>query len=320
MIKYWPEKPSIELNSAVVELFIETQRKLNYTLYNQTNYRLYIDILDDFHKYQIINIILKELEGLVLEITELNLTIDNLKNIKLDLLSSFTHQCLTIFLYEINITNDENLQTLFTNETRIYHYTNIDSLIETLLIYLIFGSSNIDNAIFVFNKNKTPYNHVNILFENFIIQTSNLITYKIFNQIKYLPHIVLFLKKYNLCNNTYASIRSIALLLNELTLQNFIQNYINKPKTLYNSRIQVWMFSPKGLISKYIYAFRIENINKISKKNYFILCFLEILDITIPKLEKFFIAIGKYFIYITINFLGNILLLVIRSLIKYVKK
>lgn len=315
MRKYWPTQPSIELNYSVVDLFINTKKKFKQNLSTNTTYSLYIDILDNNTKYKLFSIILHELEKLILDIIELNLDIDHLKQIKYKILYNFIVKNLIQFLYYFNI--NHNIYIYKKQKSYNSILLNNSLLIEDLLIYLLFGSSYIDDTIFIFHYNFTPIEHVIILFENFIIQVSNSIIYHLLNDIKYLPNIIYFLKKYQLCNTHYLSIRSIALFFNKLMIQKLLYIYIHQPKEMYSSRYQIWIISSQGLTKKYIYLFKLANLYKISNNKYIILFIIEMFDIIIPQTERLLLIIGKSLLYITINILGNSIIFIIRTLIKY---
>nr|YP_009391768.1 hypothetical protein [Acrosorium ciliolatum]ARW59912.1 hypothetical protein [Acrosorium ciliolatum] len=324
MIKYWPNKQSIDLNHAVVNLFITTKKKFIYNLSNNSNYHLYIDVLNNIHKEKLFKITLNELKKLILDIIQLNPNKKQLKKLSYQILCNITTKISKNFLYS---TNQANYIYIFNiNEKYIYQtYNNLIAeknhlLINNLLIYLIFGSSFIDEKLFIFNKLYTPHKHVQILFENFIIQISNLTVYYLFHKSLSLSQIINFIQNNQLSNYSYISTRSIILFLNNLNWQNLIYKYINQPKEIYSSRYPVWLISTEGIIIKYIYTYRLEDIQKIGNTKTFFLCCLEIKDILIPKIEKIIIIIGKYFLYILINLFGNIIILMIRVVISYLQK
>lgn len=324
MIKYWPNQQSIQLNYAVVDLFISTKKKFRYNLSNNTNKDLYIDILNNIQKYQLFNITLDELEKLILDIIELNLNKQKLKKLNYKILYNFINQVSHNFLLTLN--KNHSYFSFYSNKNNINldHYNFFlqehQLLLNNLLIYLIFGSSYIDNKLFIFNKLYSPYKHVQILFENFIIQTSNLVIYCLFNQSLYLSEAANFIQDHQLSNESYLSTRSIILFLNNLNLQTLIYKYINQPKAVYSARYQVWLIGKEGIITKYIYTYRLQDIKNLSGiKTLFLFC-IEIKDIIIPKIEKITIIIGKYFLYLLINLLGNIIILIIRAMISYLQR
>nr|QCI08495.1 hypothetical protein [Spermothamnion repens] len=317
MIKYWPKKPGIKLNNAVVNLFIETNKKIRNNLYNKTSKPLYIDILDNINKFKLFTAITKELEIMLLDIIELNINIETLKQVQYKILCNLINNSGIKFLKKIN--NDYS-KSIDINHHKI-EIEELNLLIEPLLIYLLFGSSyiNTKDYLFTFKKYKTPIKHVIILFENFLIKISNLIISTIFNNLKALNKIIDFLQTNNLCSHNYISARSLALFINQLILENYIYMYIYQPRAIYNSRYQVWIFSSKGIITKYIYIIRLQELSRISTNKYLILFLIEILDIIIPKIEKLIFNIIRYTLYLLINILSNSILFIVRTMIIYIK-
>nr|YP_010155922.1 hypothetical protein K4Y23_pgp142 [Cumathamnion serrulatum]QQY85280.1 hypothetical protein [Cumathamnion serrulatum] len=328
MVKYWPNKQSLELNNSIVDLFYDIRKKFIYNLSNHTNHHLYIDILNSPYKKKLFIIIIKELEKLILDTVELNLSIKSLQELNYRIVCDFINNVSNIFIQNINskkynqyIEKKQKIESVYKNN---YYYNLIaiehHLLAENLFRYLFFGSSSIDGNIFMFNKLYTPYKHVQILFENFILQVSNLTINNLCGNFFSLPGAIDFLKKNNICNHSYISTRSIALFFNNLNWQNLIYMYISQPKSIYNARYQVWLVSNKGIITKYIYLSRLEDLNKMSKTKIALLFFLEFKDFLIPKIESFLNIITKYIIYIIINLFSNIIILAIRIIIYYIHR
>nr|YP_009393014.1 hypothetical protein [Bostrychia moritziana]ARW61576.1 hypothetical protein [Bostrychia moritziana] len=314
MIKYWPTKQSIKLNNAVVDLFIETEHKLIYDLSNKTNYYLYTDILNNIGKNKLFYVILNEFKQLILELIEANLNERDLKKLNKNIMHIFTEKIYKNFLSSLN--------NKYQKEQKIYkkklNYIENYYLIESLIIYLVLGSSAIDQNIFLFDRSYTPYKHVQILFENFLIQISNITICRLFNKRVIIYNVNNTLRY--IYNKAYISNRSIALLINNLVWQNFLYSYIDEPQYIYNERNRIWLISSRGIINKYIYTNRIQEIKKFTKFRIFFLLLLEIKDILIPKIEKFLVLIGQYIIYLSINLLSNIIIIFIKIIIFYLRK
>nr|YP_009293718.1 hypothetical protein Rhodyp_122 [Rhodymenia pseudopalmata]AOM64400.1 hypothetical protein Rhodyp_122 [Rhodymenia pseudopalmata] len=184
-----------------------------------------------------------------------------------------------------------------------------------LLIYLLFGSSQIDSSMYPFNKKQTPKRHVSMLLENFILQASNLVTNLIFENMTSLTSLVNFLSKYKLCSSSYLSARSAATLLNNLMLQNLVYLYIKQPRDIYSSRYKILLIHQTGLQMKYIYTCRSADIRKLSSGKCIFISFLEIQDLLIPKLEKNLLILCKILLYIFINIIGSSIIFIIRIIL-----
>lgn len=311
MIKYWPIQQSIKLNNAIVELFLVTEKKFAYNLINNTKYYLYIDILDNKNKYILFKIILSEFKNLVLNLIEINVSQKQLKYLNNKIFIIFIQT--TLMKFKLNTRyqkKNNNISIEFNNYF----------LVKELITYLIFGSTKININTFSFDPIYTPYRHVQILFENFIIQSANLIIKNIMGELGNSASIYTFLKEENKFNQLYTSNRSIILFLNNLKVQETINFYIYRTKSLYNEREQVWLISSRGIVTKYIPISNIEELKTLNEIQAIFLFWLEIKDLMIPKLERVIIQIGKYIIYFIVNFLSNLILLLIRFVIFYLGK
>nr|YP_009237882.1 Ycf55 [Gracilariopsis lemaneiformis]YP_009294717.1 hypothetical protein Gch_118 [Gracilariopsis chorda]AJO68363.1 hypothetical protein [Gracilariopsis lemaneiformis]AML79961.1 Ycf55 [Gracilariopsis lemaneiformis]AOM66977.1 hypothetical protein Gch_118 [Gracilariopsis chorda] len=315
MVKYWPCKQGMYLNHEVAHLFAYVKQKFNGDLSNRTNDNLYIDILNNSVKYRLFSIILVELEILILDLIELNLSIKTIKRLNYKILYDLIQKIIAHFLVEFHF-NDYPIILI---KGQQYSYLQIilveyKWLLESLLIYLIFGSMYIDNDAFVFDAQYTPIKHVAILLENLVIQVSNLVIFTILENLKSLSNIAIFLKNNKLCNVTCISIRSLAVFRNSLVCQNWIYLYIIQPKYIYSSRYKVWLISSKGLVTKYIYAYRLDDFIALSRPKLILVTLIELQDLIIPKLEKFLLIFIKLILYIFINVLGNGIVIFIRMI------
>nr|ARW69238.1 hypothetical protein [Polysiphonia sp.] len=314
IIQYWPNHQSIYLNNAIVELFIETEKKFLLKTQNSNPGYLYLDILNIITRTELLKSVLNEFKELILDIIELNLSCKTVKKLYKKISIIFINRVLANLLVKLqhNKIRSKNIKINL-------DYNNAN-LIEYLLIYLIFGSSYIDRKVFLFEATNTPYHHVRILLENFIIQSANTTINILFNQLKYTIHINKFLTKYSLCNRLYSSNRSIVLFLNNLKWQRLIYAYIYETKLSYSERQKIFVISSSGIISKYIYIARKKQIKRLNQVKIIFILWLEIKDLMIPKIEKFIIQIIKYFLYCSINLISNTILILIKAIVIYLKK
>nr|YP_009393638.1 hypothetical protein [Caloglossa beccarii]ARW62200.1 hypothetical protein [Caloglossa beccarii] len=323
MIKYWPTKSSLKLNYCVINLFYTTKIKIKNDLSNQTKYYLHTDIINKLYKKKLLFIIIKELETLILDIIELNLTANNIKQLKYRILYDFLDITSEKFILTFDIKYKNYLKQKFQDNYFFYAQSDYHRildlenyiLIDNLLIYLVFGSSCIDDKIFLFNKFYTPYKHVQILFENFIIQFSSYIINNISKHFLCLSDMLHFFKLNYICNSSYISTRSVALFFNSIKWQNFLYRYFYQPKLIYNAYYKVWLFHSRGITSEYIYLSRLNNLQKLSDIQVLFLFILEIKDILVPKIEKLLITIFQYVTYIFINIINNFFILIIKAIL-----
>nr|YP_009654291.1 hypothetical protein [Pleurostichidium falkenbergii]QCH39578.1 hypothetical protein [Pleurostichidium falkenbergii] len=312
-LKYWPNETSIKLNNAVVDLFIETEKKLLLKTNNKSNQYLYLDILNINNKNRLLRVILNQFKELVLDIIEINLSSTKVMNFSKKIWEIFIERASKKFLLQL-----EPEKNIAINKNHLSDKNN--NLIDHLLIYLVFGSKYIQDDIFMFDKLHTPYNHIKILLENFIIIAGDIIMEKIIQYLNDSTNINKFLKKNNLCNKLYISKRSTILFLNNLKWQNLIESQVYATKYFYNERQKVCIISSKGIIKKYIYVSENRRKFRLNRIKIVFLFWLEVKDLIIPKIEKFIVQVAKYFLYCSINLFSNLILILIRIIVFYLNK
>nr|YP_009509196.1 hypothetical protein [Gracilaria vermiculophylla]AXI96846.1 hypothetical protein [Gracilaria vermiculophylla]QXU75060.1 hypothetical protein [Gracilaria vermiculophylla]WDZ67915.1 hypothetical protein [Gracilaria vermiculophylla] len=316
MVNYWPYKQGIYLNHEVAYLFVYIRQKCHENLSNNTKNYLYIDILNNSIKYKLFSVVLIELEVLVLDLVELNLSFKSIRLLKDKILYDLIQKVIANFLIDL----DASISPLILIDISRYSYLKFILLeykwsLETILTYLIFGSIYIDSYVFAFDARSTPIKHVEILLESFMIQISNLAIFMILENMKSLSNIIIFLKKYKLSNASYVSIRSLAALRNNLFYQNLLYLYIFQPKYVYSNSYKVWLISSKGLVTKCIYASRLEDFTQLSYLQLIIITLIELQDFIVPKCKKLLLVLVKLILYIFINILGNGIIGLVRIII-----
>jgi len=239
MIIYWPNKQSIDLNLAVANLFIQTYKKFSLNLQNKTVKHLPIDILKRIIKKKLFEEILIELEILILDIIELNLNIEQLKQLNNQIILNLINKILKQFINRLKIKEINHRINFYSEYNKLFFHEH-STIIENLLIYLIFGSNKFNSQIFNFYKSKTPIYHVKSLLENSVIEISNLIIFNFLENCESIENISLFLMKNNICNLQYKSIRDISIFRNNIISNNLINIYIYYPQNIYcNKYIKV---------------------------------------------------------------------------------
>lgn len=315
MTTYWPNKQSIDLNLAVSNIFTQTHQKICFNIQNITKNYIASDVFDEDTKKHLALDLLAELEILIIDIVELNLTIQEIRQLNDQIL-----------LHLINTTGRRMLQFLKMQEinfcinfrsryNRLFFYEHACGA-NILLTYLIFGSESVKNIYFPFSSHKTPFHHVKVLFENMILQISNTIA---FNLLESSNSII---KTYSLIGNKstqYCDNQSIRKLLNfknNLTIRSLINFYIYYPQNIYCGKYSVYLLSSKGIALRHIYFNRLHDYIKLSNYQLGSITYLEIKDIVGPRFNQLMALIGK----LVINLFLKIIEKNINAGLKYAAK
>lgn len=296
MVIYWPNKQSTSLNLAVAKLFVQTYRKFSGSLANKTKNYLPSDILDEYAKKQLFLEILIELEILILDITEINLNTKDIKQINNKIVYDIANKTMYNFLNKLNYKRTNEFINYYNYYNQLF-FNEHTCLIYELLIYLVFGADSINQDKIAFHNLKTPFNYVKLLFENTIIQISNIIIFNVLENHKSIKTSYEFLTLNQICNTQYRSIRSISNFRNNLANCNWINKYIYYPQNIYCSHYKIFLFSIQGIICKNIYFSRTSNYSKLSKIQLLFILYLEIQDFIKPKINQAVILLGKIIIY-----------------------
>jgi hypothetical protein len=308
MIKYWPEKQGINLNNEVVNLFRYAYSKLDNNLHNNTSWILSIDIINIQVKRKLFKVVLYELEILVLDIIELNLTLEELKTLTKKIIIDLIKKSIDNF-YLLNQVQLSHLS----QSHNLERFCDFNLFIDNLLIYLIFGSNTLTSNNTLFLEINVPTKYIEILLDNLVVQVSNIVFLNcITNQLS-LSSLLVFLISHNLCNDTYISIKSLATFRNNLNWQDLIDYYLIQPKIVYNNRYKVWLLTSEGLSCKYIYACRENDFFKLSNLQLIIIVLLELQDFLLPKINNIIFNLSKVLIYTWGYFFNQLFKLLLKS-------
>ena len=311
---FWPNEQSITLNLEVAKLFRQTYKKLAINLNNTTKQILPTDILNQYIKHKLLTNILIELEIIILDIIELNLRKEEIKNLFGKITYNLIYKIIKRIIYYEKIKAIDPISQFNCNYNQLFFEDN-RCITENLFIYLIFGSNDIEHKIFTFDTRKTPKYHVKVLFENFIIQISNAVVFNFLENHKSLKKIYKILIEKDLCNKNYKSIRNISKFQNNLYSYNWFNKYIFFPQNIYCNQYKVWLFSSKGLIYKYIYSNRYLNYLKLSESQIGSIMYLEVQDYLIPKINYLIRLLGKLIIYLILDIIKRITQIIFSQMI-----
>mmetsp|Transcript_16938 Transcript_16938/g.69130 ORF Transcript_16938/g.69130 Transcript_16938/m.69130 type:complete len:318 (+) Transcript_16938:2875-3828(+) len=287
---YWPNNPGIDLNRQVAHIFTNLKIKISQNLQNRSSQVLPIDILSPTKKYYVFSIILNELENITLE------CIASKDNLKQESITSF----LTASSHKISCESYISSNNIKIHR-RLFNYDSkmVTELANNLTIILnlcSLGASNFSQVIFYPNtlSRRVPYIQIEILFENFIIQASNVVIDALLRT----SEGVMFGLENHLFNIRYSSIRTIEQFRNNLMWYKFVYNYIAIPKNIYENKYNVYVISPEGILSKHIFAQRLAELSTLSTTQLVITFIIEIQDFLLPKIYILLQFISKTIFFI----------------------
>lgn len=297
MIKYWPKRQSISLNLAVSHIFTQTYQKITLNLHNKTHERIPLDAFSECTKKQLLLELLTEIEILVVDIVELNLSARELKQLNYQILLHLINATAKRLLCFLKAQKFNFSISFCSKYNQLFFQEHTDGA-NILLTYLIFGSESIEDSLFDFKSNKTPVYHIKALLENMLIQTCNTIVFNFIESNSLIRRLQYFAHDQNKIHYSHQSIRQISNFKNNLISQSLISFYIYYPQNIYCGKYSIYLLSVQGIIQKYIRFNRSLSYVKLSNCQLGSIIYLEIKDFINPKINQLVALFGKLIIYI----------------------
>jgi hypothetical protein len=290
---------------------------LQFSLENLTNTPLEIDILRENKKRELLYIILRKFFTQVEEIHTFNFDknqLFNLQNqISLDLwkfaITEFFGNYSRIILdkQEINLVKfllDKNtdLQTEIINKVPL--------LFELLSYLLLLTDLYIDNVSYPAGT-KESQSQALLILENLLIHIANAVIQPLLNNLADEESI-----KQNFYNWQMISTREIEKFRNNLSWKYQLYQYITEAQTIFESRYEFFVFSPRGITKISIYAPRNQELAQLSGIPLGVTLILEFRDAISPRIQSLVGFLGTGIVFVLTQIVGKGLGLVGRGILQ----
>ncbi|OBQ16268.1 DUF3685 domain-containing protein [Anabaena sp. AL93] len=309
--------PIVSSRQLQSELFTLCLNKLQFSLENLTNTPLEIDILRENKKRELLYIILKKFFTQVEEIHTFNFDknqLFNLQNqISLDLwkfaITEFFGNYSWIILdkQEINLVKfllDKNtdLQTEIINKVPL--------LFELLSYLLLLTDLYVDNVSYPAGT-KESQSQALLILENLLIHIANAVIQPLLNNLADEESI-----KQNFYNWQMISTREIEKFRNNLSWKYQLYQYITEAQTIFESRYEFFVFSPRGITKISIYAPRNQELAQLSGIPLGVTLILEFRDAISPRIQSLVGFLGTGIVFVLTQIVGKGLGLVGRGILQ----
>nr|YP_010336536.1 hypothetical protein MW557_pgp152 [Rhodospora sordida]UNJ14942.1 hypothetical protein [Rhodospora sordida] len=292
-VSYWPTNPGLNLTRKVALIFANLRIKISQNLSNKSYDILSVEVLSHIKKYKLFYIILNQLELIILEKVTSKIELHHIIQEKYLIVLQFLSKSKEAFFDEFNTSHNYNLQQLFNYDHNMVH--ELENNLELLLVFSVLGSSNQTKIIFHPSFiQKIPDIQIEILFENFLIQTSNVLIDALLRT----SDGINFGFQSHLFDKQYCSIRTIEQFRNNLMWYKFTNRYITIPKNIYENKYSLYVISPQGILNKHISAYRLYELSELSTSQLIVTFIIEIQDFLLPKLSGLLRFLTKVIFYI----------------------
>lgn len=298
-------------------LFAACIAKLQLPLENVTDIPLEIDILRVDKKRELLYLILQKLAKQLDELRIAEISINQLYDLKNSLIYDLWQSTVADFFgrfsrLQVGDRNLEIVNILLQNPQPIQTaiLQKIPLLME-LFTYLLFQRDlQIDNTSYPADSPEAQSQALMIL-ENFLIQLANGVVQPLLN---YFADVEVI--KQDFYDRRLISTREIERFRNDLSWKYRLNNYINEPTAIFESRYELFVFAPRGIAKTSIYAPRNQELTQLSGMPLVVTLILEFRDAIAPRLKSLLAIFGSGIVFILTQVIGRGLGLIGRGILQ----
>ncbi|WP_353932588.1 DUF3685 domain-containing protein [Okeanomitos corallinicola TIOX110] len=291
--------------------------KLQFSLENLTDVPLEIDILREDKKRELLYIIIQKLSQQLEEIRDSQLINQQLSELRTKTLNYVWKSTLKDFygkVLPLNIggINIEVVDFLLNNSTNVEtEILNKIPLIEDLFSYLL-----LQTDLYVDNKlspagSETANSQASMILENLIIQVANGVLQPLLNFLADVETI-----KQTFYDQHLISTREIERFRNNLSWKYRLNNYVNEPQAIFESRYELFVFAPRGIAKISVYSPRNQELAQLSGIPLTVTLILEFRDAIAPRVQSLVSFAGSGIVFILTQIIGKGLGLVARGILQ----
>ncbi|HEY9691652.1 MAG TPA: DUF3685 domain-containing protein [Oculatellaceae cyanobacterium] len=298
-------------------IFDTTRVKLQFPLQNLTGSPLEIEILRLEKRKELLELILQRLEGILDELRYSQVQPHQLPQILPVVLRDLWQASINDFFgkyYTLPIGNGQyEVVNVLLQSAGIVQEAILNKipLVAELFSYLLFETPIIiDNAAYA-PETFAAKERTEALLENLIIQVANGVVQPLLN---YFADIEVI--KENFYNRSLISTREISRFRNNLSWKYRVEQYINQPVAIFESRYNLLVLSDIGIKKVYIYAPRRQELEQLTGIQLAVTLVVEARDAIAPRLRATVSFISTGLIYVLTKVIGRGIGLIVRGIIQ----
>ena len=299
------------------ELFACVVNKLQLSLENLTDLPLEIDILRDDKKREILYTVLQKLADTLDELRESHIDMNQLSEVYQMSLVDLWKASITDFFGKfsrIKVDNTEvEIVNLLLQDREIVQTEILNKMpfVLELFSYLIFQNQLIIDNIAYSSYSKEAKERGSMLLENLLIQVANGMIQPLLNRFANISYV-----KQNYYNQTLASTREIERIRNNLSWKYRLKNYIQGPQEIFESRYEIFVLAPRGIAKTSIYAYRNDELARLTGIPLTVTLVLEFRDAIAPRLQSLVSFLGSGVVFVLTKIVGRAIGLIGRGILQ----
>ena len=314
LINISPVVSSQQLQSELLTLCLD---KLQFPLDNLTNTPLEIDILRENKKRELLYIILRKFFQQLEEIRAFNFDKNQLFNLQSQILLDLWQFTLTEFFgnYSRIILDKQEISLVKflldkTTDLQTEIINKVPLLFELLSHLLLLTDLYIDNISYPAGTKESESQALLIL-ENLLIHIANAVIQPLLNNLADEESI-----KQNFYHRQMISTREIEKFRNNLSWKYQLRQYVTEAQTIFESRYELFIFAPRGIIKISIYAPRNQELFQLSGIPLGVTLILEFRDAISPRIQSLVGFLGTGIVFVLTQVIGRGLGLVGRGILQ----
>ncbi len=150
-----------------------------------------------------------------------------------------------------------------------------------------------------------------MILENLLIQVANGVVQPLLNSLADLEAI-----KQSYYDRRLISTREIERFRNNLSWKYRLNNYINEPKAIFESRYELFVFAPRGIAKTSIYAPRTQELARLSNIPLVVTLLIEFRDAIAPRIQSLLGIFGSGIVFVLTQIIGRGLGLIGRGILQ----
>jgi len=314
LINISPVVSSQKLQSELLTLCLS---KLQFPLNNISNTPLEIDILREDKKRELLYIILQKFSQQLDEIYTFNFDKNQLFNLTNKILIDLWQFTIIKFFgnySQISLDKQEINVVQFlldkTTNSQTEIIKKVPLFFELLSYLLLFTDLYIDNISYPAGSTEAQSQALVIL-ENLFIHIANTVIQPLLNYLADVETI-----KQNFYDRQMISTREIEKFRNNLSWKYQLYQYITEAQTIFESRYELFIFSPRGIAKISIYSPRNQELGQLSGIPLGVTLILEFRDAISPRIQSLVGFLGTGIVFVLTQVIGKGLGLVGRGILQ----
>lgn len=306
---------AIELRSE--NFFDATINKLKCGLENFTGVTMEIDILRDERKRELLYLILSKLDNVLDELRFSQVQPSRILSKRSLILQDLWQQATTDFFgryYTLQVGKRElDVVNSLLQDADIVQKQILDKipLFGEFIGYCLFQDSLIiDNVAYAYDTPEAIA-RAEALLENLVIEIANGVIQPLLNKFADVEVI-----KQNFYDRRLLSSREIARFRNNLSWKYRLEEYINEPTAMFESKYNLFVLNGSGIVKISIYAPRTAELEQLSGIQFAVTLILEIRDAIAPRLRSTVTFLGSGVVYLLTQVIGRGIGLIGRGIIQ----